>query len=100
MKIACIQFDIKWEHPECNFLKVSSLIKESANKEAELTCLPELFSTGIAMNSKRYAEKEIDKTCKFLSTQAKKNGVYLLDSFITDFREPFKSHNLPLLLGL
>lgn len=82
MKIACIQFDIKWEEPKANFSKVSSLIKEGANKGVRLICLPELFSTGVTMNSLKFAEDINDKTCKFLSTQAKSNGIYLLGSFI------------------
>ncbi|HJX05175.1 MAG TPA: nitrilase-related carbon-nitrogen hydrolase [Candidatus Nanoarchaeia archaeon] len=82
MKVACIQLAINWENPKANYKGVETLLKEARNKGAELVCLPELFSTGVTMNSKKFAEKENGKTCKFLSEQAKKNKTYLLGSFI------------------
>lgn len=87
MKVACIQFAILWETLEANFERVKALIKEAKQNGAELTCLPELFSTGVTMNFEKFAEHENGKTCKFLSEQAKKNDAYLLGSFIEQSKE-------------
>ena len=82
MKIACIQMDIVWENPKENFLRAARLIKSAARKGATCICLPELFETGVTMNSKRFAETLEGETCAFLSRQAKEHGVYVIGSFI------------------
>ena len=74
--------DIAWEDQEKNYERAEALIKEAKERGAELICLPELFSTGVTLNSKKFSEKEDGGTCKFLSEQAKKNKTYLLGSFI------------------
>lgn len=90
MKIACIQLSIKWENPKSNFNNAKILIKEAKDKGAEFIFLPELFSTGVTMNSSKFAESINGKTCKFLSEQASSNNIFLLGTFIEK-----NSKNLP-----
>ena len=82
MKIACVQTEIVWEDQARNFLKAGSLIKNASKEGADLVCLPELFSTGVTMDSLKFAEGLSGPTCSFLSETSKKNGTYILGSFI------------------
>lgn len=82
MRIACIQYSPAFENPEENFKIVRDLVKKAKDKGAEIICLPELFSTGVTLNSEKFSEKIGEKTCEFLSKQAKDNKVYILGSFI------------------
>jgi omega-amidase len=82
MKVACIQYNIVWENQEKNFLLVERLVKELIKKKPQLVLLPELFSTGVTLNSIRFEEDINGKTCTFLSGLAKKFKIYVLGSFV------------------
>lgn len=78
--------NIKWEDQEVNYIRARKLIREAAKGGAELVCLPELFSTGVTMNSGVYAESHRGETCRFLSQEAKNNRIHLAGSFIEENR--------------
>jgi len=84
MRASCIQLNIKWEDQEVNYIRARKLIREVAKGGAELVCLPELFSTGVTMNSGVFAESHRGETCRFLSQEAKNNRIHLVGSFIEE----------------
>ncbi len=84
MKVACAQLDVSWENPAENFEKAKKLANECVRDGAQMICFPELFSTGVTLNSKRFAQELGGSTCNFLSTLAKENRIYIVGSFIED----------------
>jgi omega-amidase len=82
MKISLIQLGIEWEDPDKNKKTAAGLIRKAAKEGADLVCLPELFSTGVTLDSIKFAEKERGETCGFLSQLAELHGIYLVGSFI------------------
>ena len=97
MKIACLQLDIAWEDQEKNYSKTEELIKKtcsSSSGKPDFICLPELFSTGVTLDSKKFEETIDGKTCLFLSRVAKENKIYLLGGFI-EKKEKENKDDLP-----
>ncbi|MCC8070837.1 MAG: nitrilase family protein [Bacteroidales bacterium] len=60
MKISIIQTDIAWGNPELNRQRLSSMIDEEVAREgaSDLYVLPEMFSTGFAMEPEAVAESD------------------------------------------
>ena len=56
--------------------------------------MPELFSTGVTLDSKKFEETIDGKTCLFLSRVAKENKIYLLGGFI-EKKEKENKDDLP-----
>lgn len=86
VNIGIIQFEAKLADVEHNVEKAVDMIKEAADKGANIVCLPELFSTGYNLRilKEKSAELSIeyyDYTMKRMSEAAKENEVYLLASF-------------------
>ncbi len=53
--ISGIQFDIVWEDKKANFKKLEYLISDISS-DTDVIFLPEMFTTGFSMNSKKLAE--------------------------------------------
>lgn len=86
VNVGIIQFESVLGKVEQNVTKAVKLIKEVADKGANIVCLPELFSTGYNFNilgekfneiSLQYYDYTVDK----MAQAAKDNGVYLIAPF-------------------
>ncbi|NLY66284.1 MAG: carbon-nitrogen hydrolase [Tissierellia bacterium] len=86
VNIGIIQFESVLGDVEHNVTKAAELIKEAANKGANIVCLPELFATGynLSILKEKVAGLSIeyyDYTFDKMSQAAKENNVYVLASF-------------------
>lgn len=86
VNIGIIQFESVLGEVEYNVNKAVNLIKEAADKGANIICLPELFSTGYNFNilGEKFNElslKYYDFTVEKMSQAAKDNEVYLIAPF-------------------
>jgi predicted amidohydrolase len=80
MRVAAIQHDITWEHPEATREHVAPMIAAAAAGGARFIVLPEMFATGFSMRPERIAEDEGGPTEQFLLARAAEHGVHLLAS--------------------
>jgi predicted amidohydrolase len=78
IKAALIQMDIAWEAKEANLKRATLLVREAAEKGADLAVLPEMFSTGFSMNVGELAEEEDGETHSALSALAAGCGINLI----------------------
>ncbi|MFC1586312.1 carbon-nitrogen family hydrolase [Fibrobacterota bacterium] len=82
MKLAILQFDICWENKPANFRKVRALA-EGIGDNIDLLVLPELFSTGYTMRSRKLAEDlQRGETPRFLAGLARDMKAHVCGSFI------------------
>lgn len=86
VNIGIIQFESELGNVEKNVEKSVEMIKEAADKGANVVCLPELFATGynLSVLKERMAELCIeyyDYTMEAMSKAAKDNKVYVFASF-------------------
>lgn len=76
LKIAILQMDIVYGHPETNYLKSEKMIEEASKNNPDVIVLPELWTTGYDLaNLNQIADKNADKTINFLKCLAKKYDV-------------------------
>ncbi len=54
MNIHAVQFDIQWEEPEVNRMKIRSMLNDIS--DSDLIVLPEMFTTGFSMRPEVVAE--------------------------------------------
>jgi predicted amidohydrolase len=80
LKVAALQHDIVWEHPQANFERLAPRIAEAAAAGARLVALTEMFSCGFSMESDRIAEPTDGPSERFLREQARRHGVWLAAS--------------------
>jgi omega-amidase len=78
MKLFALQFDIAWENPPENFLKVRRLLSQARPEPGSLIALPEMFATGFSMNARTIAEPADGGTAKFLSHTAAEYRISLV----------------------
>ena len=86
LRISLVQFDIVWESPVSNRLKLDLLLEPLKGK-TDLILLPEMFTTGFSMKAKELAESMDGESVKWMKLQAKNNGAALAGSLI------IKEHN-------
>jgi predicted amidohydrolase len=80
VRIALLQTDIVWEDVEENHRRAAELLAEAAAGGARLAILPEMFSTGFSMDSKRIAQPPGGPSESFLREQAKSLNLWILAS--------------------
>ena len=70
LRIAAIQFDIKWESKHENL----RIIEKNLDKisEIDIVLLPEMFTTGFTMQAKKFSEKMEGETVKWMKLWSKK----------------------------
>jgi len=80
LKIAAIQFDIKWESKHENL----QIIEKSLEKfsETDIILLPEMFTTGFTMQAKKFSENMGGKTIKWMKKWSKKLDLAIAGSII------------------
>jgi len=81
MKIAVIQTDIIWESPNDNYNNIQEQIKNI--DKVDLLVLPEMFSTGFSMDSKRISENNKAKTFTWMKNLAENKNISIIGSIAT-----------------
>jgi omega-amidase len=81
LNIAILQFDIAWEQPEKNRLKVEKKLT-SNKKPIDVLVLPEMFTTGFTMNSTKMAETMNGATVSWMRKLSKDYGIAIVGSII------------------
>lgn len=84
MKIALMQYDIKWEDKEQNKIIIRDYIKKAKEENADLVCLPEMSLTGFSMNTEGIAEEEKNAdTIRFFQKEASENQIHIAFGMVT-----------------
>lgn len=82
-RLAAVQFDILLGKKEANLEKAGEMIKQASEMEADIACLPEVFSTGFSMKNIRELAEEIPgRTTEFLSAVSRKNKIGVIGSIV------------------
>ena len=84
LKVALLQMKVI-DNKDKNLTKAKKFINKAVKQGAELVMLPEMFSCPYQNEKFReYAEKEGEKTWKFLSNLAENNEIYLIGGSIPE----------------
>lgn len=79
MKLGCIQLQVAFGDVEKNFSRVEELIREAANKGAEIVILPEMWNTSYALEKlEGLADVDGERTKAFLSQLAKELNIHIV----------------------
>lgn len=78
MEIIGLQWNLEWENKPANFDRAEQLLAAAAPKPGALVVLPEMFATGFSMNVPEIGEEVEGETFAFLSSLARRHGVYLM----------------------
>ena len=97
MRIALLQTDIAWENVAENHRRAARLLGEAGVGGARLAILPEMFSTGFSMDSRRIAQPPGGPSETFLREQAGSRNLWILAS-IPESGEP-AARNMALLVS-
>ena len=97
MRVALLQMDLAWEDVSENHRRAAGLLAQAAAGGARLALLPEMFSTGFSMDSRRIAQPPGGPSETFLREQAAKLGLWILAS-VPETGEP-SPRNMALLVG-
>jgi predicted amidohydrolase len=97
VRVALLQMDLAWEDVAENHRRASGLLAQAAAGGARLALLPEMFSTGFSMDSKRIAQPPGGASETFLREEAKRLGIWILAS-VPEAGEP-APRNMALLVG-
>jgi len=97
VRVALLQMDLAWEDVAENHRRAAALLAPAAAGGARLALLPEMFSTGFSMDSKRIAQPPGGPSESFLRDEARKLGLWILAS-VPEAGEP-APRNMALLIG-
>jgi predicted amidohydrolase len=97
VRVALLQMDLAWEDVAENHRRAAGLLAQAAAGGARLGLLPEMFSTGFSMDSKRIAQPPGGPSESFLRDEARKLKFWILAS-IPESGEP-APRNMALLVG-
>jgi len=81
LKVAAIQYDIKWEKPEHNFKHLETL---TSAVSADVFILPETFSTGFSFSEDSVENYESSISLAWLKKISEKRGAAFCGSVITE----------------
>ncbi len=81
LHFSLVQFDIHWEHPEKNFLKLDRMLSQ-VDGSVDITILPEMFSTGFTMNAAAMAEPMDGRAVQWMMETAQRIQSDLVGSLI------------------
>lgn len=85
--ISLIQANLHWEERDANLAMFEEKIWNL--EESDLIVLPEMFSTGFSMNSKKLAEPPGGKTFQWMRQMAKQKNAAIAGSYIIKERKDF-----------
>ena len=97
MRIALVQMDLAWEDVPENHRRAGLLLEEAAAGGARLALLPEMFSTGFSMDSRRIAQPPGGPSESFLREQSARLDLWILAS-VPEAGEP-SPRNMALLVS-
>jgi predicted amidohydrolase len=69
LRISLIQYEVVWENPDANRLKLEELLNPLSG-QTDLILLPEMFTTGFSMHAKELAETMNGKSVNWMLQQA------------------------------
>lgn len=81
LRISLVQYDIAWEDPNANRLKLGLLIDPLKGK-TDIILLPEMFTTGFSMNASELSETMDGITVKWMHEMASVTGAAIAGSLI------------------
>jgi predicted amidohydrolase len=88
LSLTFLQFDLFWESPEKNRLKIDTLLEEH-KPETDVIVLPEMFTTGFTMRSAEFTETMDGKTIHWLRYNARKWNAVFTGSIIISERNSY-----------
>ncbi|HEY3173194.1 MAG TPA: carbon-nitrogen family hydrolase [Thermoanaerobaculia bacterium] len=97
MRVALLQMDLAWEDVLENHRRAALLLEQAAAGAARLALLPEMFSTGFSLDSKRIAQPPGGPSESFLREHAAKLALWILAS-VPEAGEP-SPRNMALLVA-
>jgi len=97
MKIALLQTDSAWEDVAESHRRAARMLSEAAEGGARLALLPEMFSTGFSMDSRRIAQPPGGPSESFLREQSARLDLWILAS-VPEAGEP-SPRNMALLVS-
>jgi len=97
VRVALLQMDLAWEDVLENHRRAARLLEQAAAGGARLALLPEMFSTGFSMDSRRIAQPPGGPSESFLREQAARLGLWILAS-VPESGEP-SPRNMALLVS-
>ena len=97
MRVALLQMDLAWEDVLENHRRAARLLEQAAAGGARLALLPEMFSTGFSMDSRRIAQPPGGPSESFLREGAARLGLWILAS-VPEAGEP-SPRNMALLVS-
>jgi len=80
MQIAAVQTNIFWEDPVTNYAHLDQMLKKT--EEVDLIVLPEMFTTGFTMNSKKVAEEKEGRTLDWMRMLANQKKAVITGSIV------------------
>jgi len=81
MKIAWIQYDIRWEDQQANLAYIENLLEDSP-KDFELLILPEMFDTGFTMEPQKLKNRDQHLTVEWMKRIANTYDAAVMGSII------------------
>lgn len=81
-EITIVQTELAWESPGDNRAHFDELLADTAS--TDLIVLPEMFSTGFSMASRRLAEPHNGPTVEWMKTKAAERGACVCGSIMTE----------------
>ncbi|MFZ5999898.1 MAG: amidohydrolase [Bacteroidota bacterium] len=88
LKITIIQSDLHWEDIGANLAMFEEKIWQIGT-QTDVIVLPEMFTTGFSMNTKKLAEMMNMRTFKWMRQMADQTGALVLGSFIANVHDRF-----------
>jgi len=80
MLVAAVQHDIVWEDAAATFALLEPSVASAAEAGAELVSFTEMFATGFSLSASRIAEEPDGPTTRFLSSMARRHGLWTAGS--------------------
>lgn len=79
MKIACIQFNVRFGKVDENYTRVEQFLRDAASEGAEIAVLPEMWNTGYALEKlPEIADVNGERTKAFLSKLAQELSLHIV----------------------
>jgi len=80
MRLAALQTEIVWEHPQANFERLEPKLRAAVAAGAKLIVLPEMFACGFSMNTSAITEPPEGPSVAFLRDRAVEHGAWICGS--------------------
>lgn len=89
LKLTIVQSSLVWESIDDNLAIFSQKLSSIQKKTTDVIVLPEMFTTGFSMNSKKLAELLNGKALKWMQQTAKEKDSAVIGSFICEENDHF-----------